>query len=119
MLIYIVIFAFGVIMSTYIFYVGNNKMKKKRINRYIGEKCKILYKKPSEANIHIKTGIICNINKILGIIKAPYAAIAAVQPNTGPACSLLKIYGMLLKVDPFPIPVVKNNTMKLAKNGHQ
>jgi len=69
MVINIVIFAFGVIMSTYLFYGGNNKMKKKRINRYIGEKCKILYKKPSEANIHIKTGIICNINKILGIIK--------------------------------------------------
>ena len=44
-------------------------MKKKRIDKYLGEKCRILYKKPGESNIHINTGIISSINKNLGTIK--------------------------------------------------
>jgi hypothetical protein len=63
------IFTLSFIVLTYLFFGGIKKMKKKRINRYIGEKCKILYKEPGEINIHIRTGIIRNINKLLGIIK--------------------------------------------------
>ena len=44
-------------------------MKKKRIDKYLGEKCRILYKKSDGANIHIKTGIISSINRNLGTIE--------------------------------------------------
>ena len=63
------IFALGIIILSWLFYRGDKNMKKKRIDKYLGEKCRILYKEPSEANIHIKTGIISNINSYLGIIK--------------------------------------------------
>jgi len=63
------IFAFGILILTFLFYRGDKNMKKKKIDKYLGEKCRILYKEPGEANIHIITGIISNINRYLGTIK--------------------------------------------------
>ena len=44
-------------------------------------------------------------------------AMADVQANTGPACSLEKINGIMRNVEPLPIPVVANSTMNVSRNG--
>ena len=49
-----------------------------------------------------------------GAMKAPYAAIAEVQPNTGPAWVRSKSTPMVRKVEPLPIPLAVNNTMNSA-----
>ncbi len=63
------ILSLGIIILTWLFYRGDKIMKKKNIDKYLGEKCRILYKEPGVASIHIITGIISNINRYLGIIK--------------------------------------------------
>lgn len=48
-----------------------------------------------------------------------HAATADVQPNTGPACSLLNTCEMVLKVEPLPKLVIANNTTNKIKNGQK
>ena len=62
--------------------------------------------------------LICS-PKTFGMIKAPYAATADVQPSTGPAYSSLNTIAMVLNVEPFPTPVAVNKIINNIKNGQK
>ena len=44
---------------------------------------------------------------------------AEVQPNTGPACSLLNTMAIVRKVEALPIPVAAKRRMNSARNGQK
>ena len=54
--------------------------------------------------------------KIFGIKNAPYAAIAELKPTTAEdSFGLSKEEGIILKMDPFAIPVAKNRIINIMK----
>ena len=61
--------ALDVFILTWLFYRSDNGMKKKKINEFLGEKCRIFIEESGKERIHVNTGIICDFNRRTGSVK--------------------------------------------------